>query len=175
VVKAELENCQLDGEVPGTKVMDSLEATFALLAHVEDVAGATLGMAGRAFWSAPALNRAGGDRSVWILDDDPRLAELVARRLRRAGTPGTVCDAWPETRRGDLVVADLGALIELAAAGRLPAVPGEGVSLIVVTGAVSPWAEAEARRLGASDYLIKPVEMEKLVRLVQERLAEASW
>jgi DNA-binding response OmpR family regulator len=44
---------------------------------------------------------------------------------------------------------------------------------IVVTGATDPGSRGLAERLKASDYLVKPVDLEDLVAAIRRRMAEA--
>ena len=44
--------------------------------------------------------------------------------------------------------------------------------MIVVTGAADPASRALAEDLGASDYLVKPVELEELVAAIKRRASE---
>jgi len=45
---------------------------------------------------------------------------------------------------------------------------------IVVTGATDPRSRALAASLGASDYLVKPIELVDLVAAISRRIAEGS-
>lgn len=103
---------------------------------------------------------------VLVLDDDKRLGDLTARGLRRLGYEAEAAVSLRKLRPGEVVVFDLG----LSAALR----PDERAVLaaarpIVVTGAADPGSRALADALGASDYLIKPVELSALAAAIQRR------
>ena len=107
---------------------------------------------------------------VVVLDDDVRLGELTARGLRRLGYEAEAAVALRTLRSGEVVVFDLGMFASLR--------PDERAALaacrpIVVTGAADAGSRAIADELGASEYLIKPVELTALAAAIQRR-AEAN-
>jgi CheY-like chemotaxis protein len=147
---AELELAALDGApIPAERVLADLKEALALLGSVETAA---LGL-------APVL----------VLDDDARLAELTARGLRRLGYDAGAATALPATGLGSIVVFDLGLAGSLSPEARAAL---RAARPIVVTGAVDPRSRALAAALGASDYLVKPVEVEDLAAAIDRRLAE---
>ena len=145
-MKAELELAQADGAAaPVSRLLGDLEEAFALLRTVE---GAALGVV-----------------TVLVVDDDERLAELTARGLRRSGYEST--GSYRQPRPGEVVVFDLGlfaGLDEDARSALRSAAP------IVVTGATDLGSRSLAKSLNASDYLVKPVDLEDLVAAIRRRL-----
>jgi DNA-binding NtrC family response regulator len=122
----------------------------------------------------PSMRR---DR-ILLADDEPLFRQATSELLRRAGfdcrTAGTAEDAMQQLTQTsfDLLIVDLnmpGNLdLELLNAGRrdYPTVP-----MIVVTGAPSLRSAIDSVRLGISDYLLKPIRIEDLVRRIHTVLA----
>jgi CheY-like chemotaxis protein len=107
--------------------------------------------------------------TVLVVDDDVRLAELTARGLRRMGYDSDSADTVQESRPGEVVVFDLGlysGLDESARSALRSARP------IVVTGATDVASRALAKSLNASDYLVKPIELDELAAAISRRIAE---
>jgi ActR/RegA family two-component response regulator len=104
---------------------------------------------------------------VIVIDDDERLAEITARGLRRLGFEADSSTSLPDSFAGLIPVVDLGALAG-AAAATLDAV--RAARPIVVTGATDRASHVMAERLGATDYLLKPVELEDLAAAIKRRL-----
>jgi DNA-binding response OmpR family regulator len=107
--------------------------------------------------------------TVLVLDDDVRLAELTARGLRRMGYDSDSAATFRESRPGEVVVFDLGLYPRLDESAR-SALRSERP--IVVTGATDVASRALAKNLNASDYLVKPIELEELAAAISRRLAE---
>lgn len=149
-VRAELEVAAAEDKAPPVGVLlDDLRQALDLL---EDVESAALGLV-----------------RVLVLDDDERLGELTARGLRRMGYEAESATAVRALRPRELVVLDLGL------AGGLDAADRELLKQarpIVVTGATDPASRASAAELDASDYLVKPVELEELVEALKRRAQE---
>jgi DNA-binding response OmpR family regulator len=104
---------------------------------------------------------------VLVLDDDERLAELTARGLRRLGYEAEAAASVRKLRPGEVIVLDLSLTASLR--------PDERAILsasrpIVVTGAADAASRAMAEELGASDYLIKPVDLGGLAAAIQRRV-----
>ena len=150
-LKAELELAQIDGTaVPADRLLGDLNEALVLLRTVDQ---ATFGLV-----------------SVLVVDDDARLGELTARGLRRLGYDADSASALRDPRPGEIVILDLGlaqGLDESARALLKTARP------IVVTGATDPGSRVLAASLEASDYLVKPVELEDLAAAISRRVAEA--
>jgi CheY-like chemotaxis protein len=152
-LKAELELAQeSDGaeSLPG-RLLGDLNEALMLLQEVEQAA----------FGVVPVL----------VVDDDARLAELTARGLRRLGYDAEATSTLRDLRSQEIVVFDLGlahSLDQIARTALKAARP------IVVTGATDPVSRAMAASLDASDYLVKPVELEDLVKAISRRIAEGS-
>ncbi len=149
-LKAELELAQSDGSVPPPeRLLADLNEAVSLLWTVEKEA---LGLV-----------------SVLVVDDDARLGELTARGLRRLGYEAESVTELRELRRKEVVVFDLSLVSGLDEKQRSALT---GARPIVVTGATDPGSRALATRLDASDYLVKPVELEDLVAAISRRIAE---
>ncbi len=148
-LKAELELADSDGAVPPAAVLlGDLNEALGLLGAVE-----------RSAFSAV---------SVLVLDDDERLGELTARGLRRLGYEAEAASALRRPRPGEVVVFDLGLAAGLDAAARLDL---RAARPIVVTGATDPGSRAQAAGLDASDYLVKPIELQDLAAAISRRMA----
>jgi DNA-binding response OmpR family regulator len=146
-MRAELEIAQGDGELPPVdRLIEDLREALELLGEVET---ATLAIV-----------------QVLVVDDDGRLAELTARGLRRLGFDAETAGRWRPLRPREIVVFDLGVSGSLSAA-ELAVL--KGARPIVVTGAADPGSRALAENLDASDYLVKPVEVETLAASVRRR------
>lgn len=104
---------------------------------------------------------------VLVVDDDERLGEITARGLRRLGFEADSSVAVPASFAGAVPVIDLGVLEgldgELLEAVRT-------ARPIVVTGATDRASRAMAERLAATDYLLKPVELDELSAAIKRRL-----
>lgn len=150
-LKAELELAESDGVVPPAGVLlRDLDEALGLLGAAEKVAF--------------------GAVAVLVVDDDERLGELTALGLRRIGYEAEAARGMRRPRPGEVVVFDLGLASGLDAAGRSEL---KAARPIVVTGATDPASRAQAARLDASDYLVKPIELEELAAAIARRLAEA--
>jgi CheY-like chemotaxis protein len=144
--KAELELAESDDELVD-RLRGDLREALELLAEVE----------------ASALRVV----PVLVLDDDDRLAELTARGLRRLGFDAESSASMRKLRPDEVLVFDL------SLAGALD--PSEHAAVaashpIVVTGAADPASRAIAEELGASDYLVKPVDVGGLAAAIQRRV-----
>ena len=104
--------------------------------------------------------------SVLVVDDDERLAELTARGLRRLGYEAESSGRLRALRPREVVVFDLGLFASLDASERGTL---KAAHPIVVTGATDPGSRAVADDLGASEYLVKPVEMDDLAAAIKRR------
>jgi CheY-like chemotaxis protein len=148
--RAELELAQSDGEAPPVdRLLADLSEALSLLGQVESVA----------FSIVPVL----------VLDDDERLAELTARGLRRLGYEAESTARLRALRPREVVVFDLGLSRSLDVAERAAL---RAARPIIVTGATDPGSRAIAEDLDASDYLVKPVDLEDLVAAIKRRTAE---
>jgi CheY-like chemotaxis protein len=148
--KAELELAEADDEpVPAGRLLGDLGEALDLLSQVEMAA----------FAIVPVL----------VLDDDARLAELTARGLRRLGYEAESAGRLRALRPRELVVFDLGLSASLDSAQRAAL---KAARPIVVTGAADPRSRAIAADLGATDYLIKPVELDELAAAISRRVTD---
>ncbi len=144
-LKAELELAESDGT---ERALADLDEALSLLRAVEVAA---LGLV-----------------SVLVVDDDERLAELTARGLRRLGYDAESAGTLRELRPNEVLVFDLSLASGLDPRTRSALTAARP---IVVTGATDPGSRAQAERLEASDYLVKPVELEDLVAAISRRMA----
>ena len=146
-MRAELEIAQADGDAPPVdRLIEDLREALEFLGQVEAAALAIV--------------------PVLIVDDDERLAELTARGLRRLGLDAESAGRLRALRPREVVVFDLGVARSLSAA-ELAAL--KGARPIVVTGAADPGSRALAEDLDASDYLVKPVELDELAEAIKRR------
>ena len=104
---------------------------------------------------------------VLVLDDDKRLGELTARGLRRLGFEAEAAVSMRTLRQDEVVVFDLSLSASLRGDERAALAASRP---IVVTGAADAGSRAIADELGASDYLIKPVELTALAAAIQRRV-----
>jgi CheY-like chemotaxis protein len=147
-LKAELELAEADGSAaPTERLLGDLNEALALLRAVEQAAFGTV--------------------SVLVVDDDARLAELTARGLRRLGYDADSADTLRDIRPREVVVFDLGLAAGLDESSRSAL---KAVRPIFVTGATDPGSRALAAGFDASDYLVKPVELDDLVAAINRRL-----
>ena len=137
--------------VPAERVLGDLREALDLLGTVE----------------AEALSLA----RVLVVDDDERLGELTARGLRRMGYDATSTSHPRVLKAREIVVLDLGLTASLDASTRAAL---KASRPIVVTGAADRASRLLADELGASAYLIKPVELEDLAAAINRRMAEES-
>jgi DNA-binding response OmpR family regulator len=108
--------------------------------------------------------------SVLVVDDDARLADITARGLRRMGFDANSAVSPRAMRPGEILVFDLSLVEVLDGAARRQV---QSTRPIVLTGATDPGSRALAAALDASDYLVKPVELEELAAAINRRMAEA--
>ena len=124
--------------------------------------------------------RAAPGARVLILEDDPALAEVLCEQLLERGHTATTAASVAEARRALEAEEFEVALLDL----RLPdgtgidvlrAIRGEDLATetLVLTGYASVATALEAMKLGAYDYLTKPVRMDEL-ELVVGKAAEKS-
>lgn len=150
--KAELELAEVDGTTPPIdRLLADLDEAFALLGEAE------------AAGQAQVL--------VLVVDDDRRLAEITARGLRRLGYDADSSDALRRLRPREVLVLDLSLSAGLDPAARKSV---RTARPIVVTGATDPASRALAASLEATDYLVKPVDLDELSAAIQRRAAEES-
>jgi DNA-binding response OmpR family regulator len=111
---------------------------------------------------------------VLVVDDEPTIAEVVARYLRHAGYETRVAGDGREAlaaaveRRPDLVVLDLmlPGIDGLEVMRRLHAGPGPAPAVILLTARGEESDRITGLRLGADDYVVKPFSPGELVARV---------
>jgi len=149
-MKAELELAEADGTTPPIeRMLEDLDEAFGLLSAAEDAGHPTT--------------------RVLVVDDDSRLAEVTAKGLRRLGLDAHASSSLRRLRPGEVLVVDLGLLEALDEAGL------EDVRLarpIIVTGATSRASRELGERVHASDYQVKPVDLEELRAAINRRAEE---
>jgi CheY-like chemotaxis protein len=150
-LKAELELAEVDGTTPPVeRLLADLDEAFALLGAAEDAS------------HAPTR--------VLVVDDDGRLAEITARGLRRLGYDADSSSQVRRLRPQEILVFDLGLFAGLDAEAQKTV---RDAKPIVVTGATDPASRALASSLEASDYLVKPIELDDLAAAIKRRMGEA--
>ena len=119
--------------------------------------------------------------NVLIVEDEPRIANFLAKGLRRQGYDvqcaytGSEALAWTGGEKGgptiDLIVLDLG-LPDIDGLDVLRALRERGseVPVIVLTARTESSDRAEALRLGAVEYLTKPLPFPDLLGSVRASL-----
>ena len=119
--------------------------------------------------------------NVLIVEDEPRIANFLAKGLRRQGYDvqcaytGSEALAWTGGEKAgppiDLVVLDLG-LPDIDGLDVLRALRkgGSEVPVIVLTARTESSDRAEALRLGAVEYLTKPLPFPDLLGRVRASL-----
>lgn len=104
---------------------------------------------------------------VLITEDDPSVAAALGNALTRAGHHCTRtsrgADMLAQHREADLVLLDLG-LADMDGLDALAALREvSGVPVLVVTARGDERSTVQALRLGADDYLVKPVRLHELL------------
>jgi CheY-like chemotaxis protein len=146
-LKAELEMAEADGLTPPVdRLLADLDEAFALLRSAEGL-------------TQPAIQ-------VLVVDDDARLAEITARGLRRVGFDADSSNQLRELRDGEVLVFDLSLFPGLDSAAKKVV---HDAQPIVVTGATDTAGRALASHLDATDYLVKPVELNELAAAIRRR------
>ena len=149
-LKAELELAEVDGTLlPVDRLLADLDEAFALLTAVETASHLLV--------------------PVLVLDDDARLAEITARGLARLGYDADSSSTLRPLRAYEVLVFDLSLLPSLDAQAHEVV---RAARPIVVTGATDPASRSLAESLGASDYLVKPIELDELAAAISRRMAD---
>ena len=139
-----------DGEAPSPeRLLEDVREALSFLGEVED---------------ASHLRGA-----VLVVDDDARLADITARGLRRMGFDADASVAPRALRAREVLVFDL-SLVEALDGATYRQV--QAARPIVLTGATDPASRALASSLDASDYLVKPVELEELAAAINRRMGQ---
>jgi two-component system response regulator ResD len=113
-------------------------------------------------------------RTVLVVDDEPTIAEIVARYLERAGYETATAGDGPEAlrlaadRRPDLIVLDvmLPGLGGLEVLRRLGETDGPRTPVILLTAKGEQDDKLVGLRDGADDYVVKPFSPRELVARV---------
>src|ERR1700733_12110654 len=126
--------------------------------------------------SLPPSSRALQGR-VLLVDDEAALRDVLTRWLTRAGhvvdaaSDGIEAASLLERNAYDVIVSDVTMPgLDGVALLRLARARDADVPVVLVTGAPHLEGAIEAMRLGAVDYLVKPVHLDKLSRVVARAL-----
>ncbi|MDQ7780062.1 MAG: response regulator [Planctomycetota bacterium] len=119
--------------------------------------------------------------NILIVDDDPGVAEVVAAQLERAGFLTRCVYSGEEALRVlresefDVVLLDY-SMPGMNGVEVLREIKGSHprTSVIMVSGAPPPEVVAEALRLGALEYLFKPVKFAELERALARAIGRGS-
>jgi len=151
-IKAELELAEADGASPPVgRLLEDLEEAFALLRVAEEA-------------GEPATQ-------VLIVDDDRRLGEITATRLRRLGFDARASGSLRGLKAAQILVVDLGVL---AALDQSDLEDVRAARPIIVTGATDRRSRELADSVDASDYLVKPVDLDALRAAINLRRQDFS-
>jgi CheY-like chemotaxis protein len=151
-LKAELELAEADGTNPPIdRLLGDLDEAFALLGSAEEASQTVV--------------------RVLVVDDDARLAEITARGLRRLGFDADSSSHMRALQEGEVLVFDLGLFSGLDATARESV---RAAKPIIVTGATDAAGRAVAASLGATAYLVKPIELEELASAIRIRAEPTS-
>ena len=149
-LKAELELAEEDGTSPPVeRLLEDLNEAFALLSEAEDERGSRV--------------------RVIVIDDDTRLGEVTARGLRRLGYQADSVDTIRGARSGEVLVLDLGMLESLDEESLKDI---RAARPVIVTGATNRASRELAARVNASDYLVKPVDLQELAAAIERHSEE---
>jgi len=147
-IKAELELAEADGASPPVgRLLEDLDEAFSLLSVAEEAE------------DEPATQ-------VLIVDDDQRLAQITAKGLRRLGFDARASGSLRGLKAAEIMVLDLGVLDALDEA-ELEQV--RAARPIIVTGAADRQSRALGNSVDASDYLVKPVDLDALRAAINRR------
>jgi CheY-like chemotaxis protein len=151
-LKAELELAEEDDGAmpPPSRLLEDVDEALAYLAAAEATVDASV--------------------RVLVADDDVRLAEIIVRGLRRRGLDAEAMAGLRLLTAGEVLVVDLG-LLQGVDEATLEEV--RAARPIVVTGATDRASRLLAERIAASDYLVKPVDVDVLAAAITRR-AEGS-
>ncbi len=161
---------------------DEFEGSMAAAALAEGgMAEDAVGLVSRGGSSATEKSQGSGALRVLLVDDEEDYVRTMAERLemRDVGSEvalnGEEALSFLDGELPDVIVLDL----------KMPGMGGmevleevkkrhPGIQVIILTGHGSDAEEVEARRLGAFDYLQKPVEINDLMDTVRRAGAEGS-
>lgn len=134
---------------------------------------------------APPRNRPQGGGGVLVVTDDPVARDLYASVLGQAGLPTLQAANSEEALdiigrypvRAVLLDAELPGMSELEALHILRGWPlARTLPIVLVTGRAEVAERVAGLRAGASDYLVKPVDLDELVARLQAQLrGQAAW
>jgi two-component system, chemotaxis family, CheB/CheR fusion protein len=118
---------------------------------------------------------------VLIVDDRPDMALILAKILEVSGFEPHVATAGPEALEIYAAVQPRVVLLDLGMPGmdgfevcrRIRALPhSAAVLIVIISGYVQEEQRLQAIEAGADDYLLKPVDANKLVTMIRQHLGE---
>ena len=112
--------------------------------------------------------------TILIVDDDKTFLQVLARSLRRKGYEAITADSVSRARellphhKPQMAIVDL----KMQGESGLSLIPdlkvfSEKLAIVVLTGYASIATAVEAIRLGAKDYLCKPVDTDQILLALQ--------
>lgn len=126
-------------------------------------------------WRRPVTDSLRPERRLLIVEDDATAASLLARVLRKhdylVETAASVNEALEVSSSGFLQAAIVDLRLGAESGLRLvPALVGNhpGIRLLILTGYASIATAVQAIKLGATDYLTKPVNVAEIIRALEE-------
>jgi CheY-like chemotaxis protein len=143
--------------------------------HMASPANAPAAASGRAAAHRPSVRQV-IPRRVLVVDDDPQMAETMARWLRSAGhavqvaSDGASAIAEVVSTRPDIVLLDIAMpkIDGYEVARRLRALPAlHACVLVALTGLADPDDVARAQRAGFDHHLAKPPDLARLEALLR--------
>jgi CheY-like chemotaxis protein len=127
----------------------------------------------------PTVRDAGGGAEILVVDDDPTVRELMQRFLEREGfnviTAASGLEGLARAREAhpaaitlDVVMPDVDGWTVLAALKGDPTLADIPVILATIVD-----EKQRGLSLGATDYLVKPIDRDRLVAILRERCGRA--
>jgi DNA-binding NtrC family response regulator len=117
--------------------------------------------------------------SILVVEDDPVLNRLLIKELGKAGYEVEGADSWRQARERiaafapNLVLLDVN-LPDAGGFGPLAEIAG-GRPVVMLTAYGNVNQAVEAMRLGAADYLVKPVNLDELELVIRGALERSQW
>ena len=117
--------------------------------------------------------------SILVVEDDPVLNRLLVKELGKAGYEVEGADSWQRARARIAAFAPNLVLLDV----NLPDANGFGPlaeiassrSVVMLTAYGNVNQAVEAMRLGAADYLVKPVNLDELELVIRAALERSQW
>lgn len=124
-------------------------------------------------------NETSGKANILIIDDEPALRESIAMVLENAGYRASCAESGPQAlgimkdHFFDILLVDymLPEMNGIECIKQGLAISPESIP-VVITGSSSIEIAVEAMRIGAHDYLLKPLNLDDLIELLSSILQE---